>query len=253
MPPARQSFYKQFRRKRTPIAGTGFVLQDGRVDIAESALHHRSGGHPAGLRADRGARLPLDAECRRPPGRCSSRARRAYAGRPIFVERIARDSLGTSCGARAAHHARARHPGVAYPGISRHRRAGDPRLLSPLYGRRAYISGRSTPYTPCASRNLPWQRRYATLLTEIDRLDLFFLALLMHDTGKARRSGDHTVESVELADSLLGSPGSRSGRARDGSETHPQSPGDVDRPAPGYLRPRYHPRLRRKGSSAVAI
>jgi [protein-PII] uridylyltransferase len=51
--------------------------------------------------------------------------------------------------------------------------------------------------------HLPWQRRYGTLLTEIDRLDLFLLALLMHDTGKARRTGDHTVESVELADSLL--------------------------------------------------
>jgi len=51
--------------------------------------------------------------------------------------------------------------------------------------------------------HLAWERRYATLLTEIDRLDLFFLAVLMHDTGKARRSGDHTVQSVELADSLL--------------------------------------------------
>ena len=36
----------------------------------------------------------------------------------------------------------------------------------------------------------PWERRFATLLAEIDRLDLFFLALLMHDTGKARRTGD---------------------------------------------------------------
>ena len=36
-----------------------------------------------------------------------------------------------------------------------------------------------------------------------DRLDLFMLALLLHDTGKGRRSGEHTVQSVELADSFL--------------------------------------------------
>ena len=51
--------------------------------------------------------------------------------------------------------------------------------------------------------HLAWERRFSTLLSEIDRLDLFFLAVLMHDTGKARRTGDHTVQSVELADSLL--------------------------------------------------
>ena len=38
LPPARQSFYRPQRRKRTPIAGTDFVVQDGRVDVSESAL-----------------------------------------------------------------------------------------------------------------------------------------------------------------------------------------------------------------------
>ena len=41
------------------------------------------------------------------------------------------------------------------------------------------------------------------LLPEIDRLDLFFLALLMHDTGKARRAGNHASNSVELSESLF--------------------------------------------------
>jgi len=40
-------------------------------------------------------------------------------------------------------------------------------------------------------------------LPEIDRLDLFLLALLLHDTGKARRTGEHTSQSVELADAFL--------------------------------------------------
>lgn len=40
-------------------------------------------------------------------------------------------------------------------------------------------------------------------MPEIDRLDLFLLALLLHDTGKARRNGEHAGQSVELADSFL--------------------------------------------------
>jgi [protein-PII] uridylyltransferase len=41
------------------------------------------------------------------------------------------------------------------------------------------------------------------LLPEIDRPDLFLLSLLLHDTGKARRTGEHTGQSVELADSFM--------------------------------------------------
>jgi [protein-PII] uridylyltransferase len=47
------------------------------------------------------------------------------------------------------------------------------------------------------------EQRLAQLLPEIDRLDLFLLALLLHDTGKARRTGEHTSQSVELADAFL--------------------------------------------------
>ena len=48
-----------------------------------------------------------------------------------------------------------------------------------------------------------YEQRLAQLLPEIDRLDLFLLALLLHDTGKARRTGEHTGQSVELADSFM--------------------------------------------------
>ena len=41
------------------------------------------------------------------------------------------------------------------------------------------------------------------MLPEVDRLDLFLLALLLHDTGKARRTGEHASQSVELADAFL--------------------------------------------------
>jgi [protein-PII] uridylyltransferase len=47
------------------------------------------------------------------------------------------------------------------------------------------------------------EQRLAQLLPEIDRLDLFCLALLLHDTGKGRRNGPHAEQSVELAESFL--------------------------------------------------
>jgi [protein-PII] uridylyltransferase len=48
-----------------------------------------------------------------------------------------------------------------------------------------------------------WEKRFATILGEIERLDLFMLALLMHDTGKARRTGDHAQQSVALAERVF--------------------------------------------------
>lgn len=48
-----------------------------------------------------------------------------------------------------------------------------------------------------------WEKRFAALLPEIDRLELLLLALLMHDTGKAIRGGDHTQHSVSLAESFF--------------------------------------------------
>jgi [protein-PII] uridylyltransferase len=48
-----------------------------------------------------------------------------------------------------------------------------------------------------------WEQRFAGLLHEIDRLELLLVALLLHDTGKASRSGDHTTQSGELAEAVL--------------------------------------------------
>ncbi len=61
----------------------------------------------------------------------------------------------------------------------------------------------STTFTCSANRTTTGRNASLHLLPEIDRLDLFFLAVLMHDTGKARRSGDHANQSVELAESVF--------------------------------------------------
>ena len=49
----------------------------------------------------------------------------------------------------------------------------------------------------------PYEQSLAQLLPEIDRLDLFLLTLLLHDTGKARRNVEHVAPSMELADAFL--------------------------------------------------
>ncbi|HEY0785089.1 MAG TPA: HD domain-containing protein, partial [Acidobacteriaceae bacterium] len=48
-----------------------------------------------------------------------------------------------------------------------------------------------------------WEKPFATLLPEIERPDLFFVALLLHDTGKGRRTGDHAQQSVQLAERVF--------------------------------------------------
>ena len=48
-----------------------------------------------------------------------------------------------------------------------------------------------------------WDQRYAELLDELEQPDLLYLALLLHDTGKAARTGNHVHASVELAKDCL--------------------------------------------------
>jgi [protein-PII] uridylyltransferase len=47
------------------------------------------------------------------------------------------------------------------------------------------------------------ERRFASLLPELERKDLLLLTLLLHDTGKARRTGDHARESTQLAERVF--------------------------------------------------
>ncbi len=47
------------------------------------------------------------------------------------------------------------------------------------------------------------ERRFASLLPELERKDLLLLTLLLHDTGKGRRTGDHARESTQLAERVF--------------------------------------------------
>jgi [protein-PII] uridylyltransferase len=202
LPPARQSFYRPQRRKRVPIAGTDFVVQDGRIDVSESALLTGPEGilRVFALVAAHGYRLTQNAEDRLAD---ALPVLDVHIPEGPFLWNGLREIL---LGPHAAHALRTMHA------------LGILELLIPefhgidaLVIRDSYHRYTVDEHTFLVIDNvhalrqpqLAWERRFATLLTEIDRLDLFFLAILMHDTGKARRSGDHTVQSVELADSLL--------------------------------------------------
>jgi [protein-PII] uridylyltransferase len=202
LPPARASFYRPQRRKRVPIAGTDFVVQDGRVDVSESSLLTGPEGilRVFALIAAHGYRLTQNAEDRLAD---ALPVLDVHIPEGPFLWNGLREIL---LGPHAAHALRTMHA------------LGILELLIPefhgidaLVIRDSYHRYTVDEHTFLVIDNvhalrqpqLAWERRFATLLAEIDRLDLFFLALLMHDTGKARRTGDHTVQSVELADSLL--------------------------------------------------
>ncbi len=97
-----------------------------------------------------------------------------------------------------------------------------------------------------------YEQRLAQLLPEIDRLDLFLLALLLHDTGKARRTGEHAGQSVELADAFLARLDFDAEERESDPQAHPPPSGNVQRPAPRHLRPRKRPRLCREDRQPAA-
>ena len=52
-------------------------------------------------------------------------------------------------------------------------------------------------------RLAPWAARFGTLLKDLSHPELLYLAALLHDTGKARNTGLHTIESARIAESVL--------------------------------------------------
>jgi [protein-PII] uridylyltransferase len=200
--PAPVSFYRQFRRRRTPIAGTDFLLDQGRIDIQPGAQFNDTAAilRIFSLMATHGYSLSQAAEDR------------ITDALPVLAISIPEGPYLWNAlrevllGPHAAHALRTMHAlGVLemlipeFHGIdalvirdSYHRYTVDEHtflVIDNVHGLRQPANEQ--------------EQRLAQLLPEIDRLDLFFLALLLHDTGKGRRSGEHATQSVELADSFL--------------------------------------------------
>jgi [protein-PII] uridylyltransferase len=200
--PAPVSFYRQFRRRRTPIAGTEFLLDQGRIDVAAGAQFKDTAAilRIFSLMATHGYLLSQAAEDRITD---ALPALAIHVPEGPYLWNALREVL---LGPHAAHALRTMHAlGVLemlipeFHGIdalvirdSYHRYTVDEHTFLAIHN----VHGLRQPAHD-------YEQRLAQLLPEIDRLDLFLLALLLHDTGKARRVGDHTVQSVEMADSFL--------------------------------------------------
>jgi [protein-PII] uridylyltransferase len=200
--PAPVSFYKQFRRRRTPIAGTDFLLDQGRIDIAPGAQFSDTGAilRIFSLMATHGYALSQAAEDRISD---ALPALAIHIPEGPYLWNALREIL---LGPHAAHALRTMHALGVLEMLIPEFHGIDALVIRDSYHR--YTVDEHTFLTidnvHCLRQPaFDYEKRLAQLLPEVDRLDLFLLALLLHDTGKARRSGEHAGHSVELADAFL--------------------------------------------------
>jgi [protein-PII] uridylyltransferase len=200
--PAPVSFYRQFRRRHTPIPGTDFFLEQSRIDIAPGAQFNDTSAilRIFALMAAHGYTLSQTAEDRItdalaalaihiPEGPYLWNALRA-----VLLEPYAAHALRTMHALGILEMLIPEFHGIDALVIrdSYHRYTVDEHTFLVIDN----IHGLRQP-------TIDYEKRLAQLLPEIERLDLFLLTLLLHDTGKARRTGDHIAPSIELADALL--------------------------------------------------
>ncbi len=202
VPPPRRSFYKQFRRRRAPVAGTDFFLEQGRLDLDESASVTDADSvlRIFGLIAAHGYKLSQSAEDH------------IAEALPVLAVQMPEGPFLWNClreiliGPHAAHALRTMHALGVLELVIPEFHGIDALVIRDSYHRYTVDEHTFLVIDNVHALRQPshdWEKRLSTLLPEIDRLDLFLLALLMHDTGKARRTGDHCTQSVELSESLF--------------------------------------------------
>ena len=200
--PAPVSFYRQFRRRRTPIAGTDFLLDQGRIDIVPGAQFNDTSAilRIFSLMATHGYTLSQAAEDRITD---SLPALAIHIPEGPYLWNALREVL---LGPHAAHALRTMHALGVLEMLIPEFHGIDALVIRDSYHRYTVDEHTFLAIDNVHSLRQPahdYEQRLAQLLPEIDRLDLFLLALLLHDTGKARRTGEHTTQSVELADAFL--------------------------------------------------
>jgi [protein-PII] uridylyltransferase len=200
--PAPVSFYRQFRRRRTPIAGTDFLLDQGRIDIIPGAQFSDTSAilRIFSLMATNGYTLSQAAEDRITD---ALPALAIHIPEGPYLWNALREIL---LGPHAAHALRTMHALGILEMLIPEFHGIDALVIRDSYHR--YTVDEHTFLTIDNVHGLrqpinAYEQSLAQLLPEIDRLDLFLLTLLLHDTGKARRNVEHVAPSIELADALL--------------------------------------------------
>jgi len=203
--PAPVSFYKQFRKRRAPIPGTDFVLDQARIDVSPSAQFAQFNDTEAFLRifamiANHGYTLTQAAEDRITDA-LPVIAINSPEG-PYLWNAIREVLLGP----HAAHSLRTMHALGILEMLIPEFHGIDALVIRDSYHRYTVDEHTFLTIDNIHALRRPahdYEARLGLLLPEIDRLDLLLLSLLLHDTGKARRTGEHTTTSVELADTFL--------------------------------------------------
>src|SRR6201988_4603945 len=200
--PAPVSFYRQFRRRRTPIAGTDFILDQGRIDILPGAQFSDTAAilRIFSLMATHGYALSQAAEDRITD---ALPALAIHIPEGPYLWNALREVL---LGPHAAHALQTMHALGVLEMLLPEFHGIDALVIRDSYHRYTVDEHTFLTIDNVHSLRQPahdYEQRLAQLLPEIDRLDLFLLALLLHDTGKGRRTGEHTGQSVELADSFM--------------------------------------------------
>ena len=200
--PAPVSFYRQFRRRRTPIAGTEFLLDQGRIEIQPGAEFNDTAAilRIFSLMATHGYMLSQAAEDRITD---ALPVLAIHIPEGPYLWNALREVL---LGPQAAHALRTMHALGVLEMLIPEFHGIDALVIRDSYHRYTVDEHTFLAIDNVHALRRPaheYERRLGQLLPEIDRLDLFLLALLLHDTGKARRTGSHAVQSVELADSFL--------------------------------------------------
>ncbi len=200
--PAPVSFYKQFRRRRVPIAGTEFVLDQGRIDVSPGAQFNDTSAilRVFSLMATNGYALTQAAEDRITD---ALPVLAIHIPEGPYLWNALREVL---LGPHAAHALRTMHALGVLEMLIPEFHGIDALVIRDSYHRYTVDEHTFLTIDNVHSLRQPahdYEKRLAQLLPEIDRLDLFLLALLLHDTGKARRTGEHAAASVELADAFL--------------------------------------------------
>ncbi len=200
--PAPVSFYRQFRRRRTPIAGTDFILDQGRIDIVPGAQFSDTGAilRIFALMSTHGYALSQAAEDRITD---ALPALAIHIPEGPYLWNALREIL---LGPHAAHALRTMHALGILEMLIPEFHGIDALVIRDSYHR--YTVDEHTLLTidnvHCLRQPAnAYEQSLAQLLPEIDRLDLFLLTLLLHDTGKARRGVEHVAPSIELADAFL--------------------------------------------------
>jgi [protein-PII] uridylyltransferase len=200
--PAPVSFYRQFRRRRTPIAGTDFLLDQGRIDIVPGAQFNDTSAilRIFSLMATHGYMLSQAAEDRITD---ALPALAIHIPEGPYLWNALREIL---LGPHAAQALRTMHALGILEMLIPEFHGIDALVIRDSYHR--YTVDEHTFLTIDNVHGLrqpsnPYEQSLAQLLPEIDRLDLFLLTLLLHDTGKARRNVEHVAPSMELADAFL--------------------------------------------------